>query len=72
MAYFDYASLETNWAVTAFVLTSGIYVGRAAFWRQFDKVWRIAMEQYFNVNFARALMRSMQCNIVECIPKHEN
>jgi hypothetical protein len=54
MNYFDYASLETNWAVTAFVLNSDICIGRIAFWRKFDKVWRVAMGQCFTVNPERA------------------
>jgi hypothetical protein len=63
MVYFYYASLERNWAVTAVVLNwavtavvlnSDICIGRAAFWRNFEKVWRVAMEQCFTVNPERA------------------
>jgi hypothetical protein len=43
MDYFDYASLETNWAITAFVLNSDICIGTTALWRNIDKVWRVAM-----------------------------
>ena len=55
MDSFDYALLETYWAVTAVVLNCDICIVRAAFWRSFDKVWKVAMEQYLNVSLETAL-----------------